>query len=79
MFNLIIILLFLLINVLALVTVDHVIKVLKENKLHGAIKDRHFLRIMDKIFNVFFEWNRWKKILPISFLVIIIAAGLCFY
>lgn len=61
----------LLLIIVAFVTIDNDLRILKEKDYHGAIQHSAFMRLMDKIFNDFFEWNRWKKILAVSFIVLV--------
>lgn len=51
---------------------DADLRVLKQKDLHDAIQHSRFMRVCDKIFNQFFEWRLWKKILPVAFLVIVV-------
>ena len=48
----------LLLIIVAFVTIDNDLRILKEKDYHGAIQHSAFMRLMDKIFNDFFEWNR---------------------
>lgn len=56
------------------VIIDQDLRVLKRKDLHQAIQYSRFMRITDWIFNSFFEWSRWKKIMPIAFLALLLLA-----
>jgi len=58
--------------IVVLVVLDQDLQVLKEKRMHDAIKHSRFMRAVDWIFNNFFEWKRWKKILPVAFSVLLI-------
>ncbi|MCW3118024.1 MAG: cytochrome c family protein [Chitinophagaceae bacterium] len=66
--------------VAAFITIDNDLRLLKQKQFHSAIEHSRFMRLMDIIFNRFFEWRVWKKLLPALILVVILLTGvICFY
>jgi mono/diheme cytochrome c family protein len=64
----------------AFITIDNDLRLLKQKQFHSAIEHSRFMRLMDIIFNKFLTWRLWKKILPVSGLVVLmLAGGIYFY
>jgi len=59
----------------AFITIDNDLRLLKQMQFHSAIEHSRFMRLMDIIFNKFFDRRLWKKILPVFALVVILLAG----
>jgi len=59
----------------AFITIDNDLRILKQKQFHSAIEHSRFMRLMDVIFNEFFEWRVWKKILPVILLVGVFFTG----
>ena len=65
--------------IILLLILDNDLSVLKEKKYHDKVVEHsRFMRGVDWLFNSFFEWRRWKKIIPVSLLVIIVLTGLAY-
>jgi mono/diheme cytochrome c family protein len=62
----------------AFITIDNDLRILKQKQFHEAIEHSRFLRLMDLIFNKYFEWRLWKKILPVIILVFLILTGIIY-
>ncbi|MDP9041733.1 MAG: cytochrome c [Bacteroidota bacterium] len=62
----------------AFITIDNDLKFLKQKQFHSAIEHSRFLRMMDLVFNKYFVWNVWKKILPATLLIFLILAGIAY-
>lgn len=63
--------------VITLVVLDRDMSVLKKKEYHDlVIKNSTFMRGADWLFNSFFEWRRWRKILFVSLIVIVLAAAI---
>jgi hypothetical protein len=43
----------------AFITIDNDLRILKQKQFHEAIEHSRFLRLMDLIFNKYFEWRLW--------------------
>src|ERR1700687_5108821 len=62
----------------AFITIDNDLRILKQKQFHSAIEHSRFMRLMDLIFNKFFIWRLWKKILPVIMLIILILTGISY-
>jgi mono/diheme cytochrome c family protein len=63
----------------AFITIDNDLRVLKQKQFHSAIEHSRFMRLMDIIFNKFFKWRLWKKILPVFGLVVLLLSGVIYF
>jgi mono/diheme cytochrome c family protein len=63
----------------AFITIDNDLRFLKQKQFHSAIEHSRFMRLMDIIFNKFFRWRLWKKILPVSGLVVLFLVGVIYF
>jgi len=72
------IIIFILFLVLVFVLVDRMLEVLKQQQYHDAIQEDRFMKIVDIIFNDFFEWKRWRKYLSVGIIILIAVFGLGF-
>jgi len=62
----------------AFITIDNDLRILKQKQFHEAIEHSRFMRLMDLIFNKYFAWRLWKKILPVIFLVFLALTGIIY-
>jgi len=45
---------------LALITIENDLRLLKQKQFHPVIEHSRFMRVIDIIFNTYFEWRFWK-------------------
>jgi cytochrome c len=69
---------FVIIFVTALITIDNDLRLLKQKQFQAAIDHSRFLRFMELILNRYLVWRFWKKIIPVSLLILLILVG-CTY
>ena len=46
----------------AFITIDNDLRLLKQTQFHSVIEHSRFMRVIDIIFNTYFEWRFWKLV-----------------
>jgi len=62
----------------SIITIRNDLQFLKQKQFQAAIDHSRFLRLMELIFNKYFAWRLWKKILTGAILIIIVLTGITY-
>jgi hypothetical protein len=73
------IIVFAVIVIAALITIDNDLRLLKQKQYQAAIDHSRFLRFMELILNKYLVWRFWKKAIPVALLVILALAGIGYF
>ena len=62
----------------ALITINRDLRFLKQKQFQPAIDHSRFLRFMELILNRYLVWRFWKKVIPVTLLIILVLAGITY-